>query len=549
MLSRLRTSPLFDREHLKLNLLHVFFICLGALILVSLGCNSAGLPTTPQPLGTPSLTTQDVQALMAQAVEQAVRLNERVNVAVVDREGNVLGVYNMNNAQIIIPASQALFGEIAKARTAAYTSSNQGAFSTLTGCFITRSHFPPGQNNTPAGPLFGVPFSNRSDSDIQPNGGPRAPLGPPQPPAPGQPGLTNIPGGVPVFKNGLLAGGLGISGGSDTFIQLNTINDRCVGVLRDEMIALGALGNYAAPASIRGDNVFLDGIQLLYSNQPAPPGNFTFTFDSLAARGSVNANFPVRATPPANFPPQGYVAFADGSRNYNPISGQVLTAADVQQIITNAANRASNTRAAIRRPIGSAAQVFICVADLDGTILGMYRTADATMFSYDVAAQKARTSVAFSAPNDGMGIILRTILNVPNGAPLAASTRAVGFLSQRFFPPGIDQGTGPRTQPPEMGPLYTYVDGQFDFQYMRLLPPRPPFQNGIQIFAGGIPLYKNGVLAGGIGVSGDGVDQDDYIAAGGTLGFEAPANIRTDQYRYNNTVLPYMKFPRQPNLK
>ncbi len=549
MLSRLRTFPLFDRDHLKLNLLHAFFICLGALLLLSLGCNSAGIPTAPPPTGTSTLTTQDVQTLMAQAVEQAVRLNERVNVAVVDREGNVLGVYNMNNAQVIIPASQALFGEIAKARTAAYASSNQNAFTTLTGCFITRSHFPPGQNNTPAGPLFGVPFSNRSDSDIQPNGGPRPPLGPPQPPAPGQPGLTNIPGGVPIYKNGLLAGGLGISGGSDTFLQLNTINDRCVGVARDEMIALGALGNYAAPANIRGDNVFLDGIQLLYSNQPAPPANFTFTFDSLTVRGSVNPSFPIRATPPPNFPQQGYVTFADGSRNYSPIGGQVLSAADVQQILTNAANRASNTRAAIRRPIGSAAQVFICVADLDGTILGMWRTPDAPSFSYDVSAQKARTVIAFSNPNDGMGIILRTILNVPNGAPLAASTRAIGFLSQRFFPPGIDQGTGPRTQPPEMGPLYTYVDGQFDFQYMRLLPTRPPFQNGIQIFAGGIPLYKNGVLAGGIGVSGDGVDQDDYIAAGGTAGFEAPANIRTDQMRYNNTVLPYVKFPRQPNLK
>lgn len=549
MLSRLRTSPLLQRENLALNLMHAFFICLGALILVSLGCNSAGLPTSPPPLGTPALTTQDVQTLMAQAVEQAVRLNERINVTVVDREGNVLGVYNMNNAQVIIPASQALFGEIAKARTAAYTSSNQGAFSTLTGCFITRSHFPPGQNNTPAGPLFGVPFSSRSDSDVQPNGGPRPPLGPPQPPAPGQPGLTNIPGGVPVFKNGLLAGGLGISGGSDTFVLLNTINDRCVGVAKDEMIALGALGNYAPPSNLRGDNVFLDGIQLLYSNQPAPPGNFTFTFDSLTARGSINPSYPIRATPPPNFPVEGYVTFADGSRDYSSRGGQVLSAADVQQIITNAVNRANNTRAAIRRPIGSAARVFICVADLDGTILGIYRTADATMFSYDVAAQKARTVVAFSDPNDGMGIILRTILNLPNGVPLAASTRAVGFLSQRFFPPGIDQGTGPRTQPPEMGPLYTYVDGQFDFQYMRLLTPRPPFQNGIQVFPGGIPLYKNGVLAGGIGVSGDGVDQDDYIAAGGAAGFDAPANIRTDQFRYNNTVLPYVKFPRQPDLK
>ena len=49
MLSRLRTFPLLQRGHLKLNLLHVFFISLGALILVSLGCNSAGIPTAPPP--------------------------------------------------------------------------------------------------------------------------------------------------------------------------------------------------------------------------------------------------------------------------------------------------------------------------------------------------------------------------------------------------------------------------------------------------------------------------------------------------------------------
>ena len=34
-------------------------------------------------------------------------------------------------------------------------------------------------------------------------------------------------------------------------------------------------------------------------------------------------------------------------------------------------------------------------------------------------------------------------------------------------------------------------------------------QNGVVFFPGSTPLYKNGVLVGGLGVSGDGVDQDD----------------------------------------
>jgi hypothetical protein len=37
-------------------------------------------------------------------------------------------------------------------------------------------------------------------------------------------------------------------------------------------------------------------------------------------------------------------------------------------------------------------------------------------------------------------------------------------------------------------------------------------QNGIQIFPGGVPIYRNGVLVGALGVSGDGIDQDDMIS-------------------------------------
>jgi uncharacterized protein GlcG (DUF336 family) len=365
--------------------------------------------------------------------------------------------------------------------------------------------------------------------------------------------LTNIPGGVPVYKNGLLAGGLGISGGSDTFPLLGPINDVCAGVTKDEAIALGALGSYAAPSGIRSDVILLDGISLLYQNAPTPPGNFTFQFSDLAQYGSVDPNFPIRASVAPKMPLQGAVVWDYNNDqvidfDFSPRGGQVLTQADVQQILANAVNRANNTRAAIRHPVGSPARVFIAVCDLDGTILGMWRTAEATLFSYDVSAQKARTSVAFSDPNDLMGIQMRNWVGLPTGAPLAVTTRAVGFLSQRYYPPGQDQGTPLSSMPQSMGPMYTYVDGQFDFQYMRLLNTRRPFLNGIQIFPGGIPLYKNGQLAGGIGVSGDGVDQDDYIAAGGTLGFEAPANIRTDQYSYQSANLPYLKFPRRPDL-
>ncbi|MEQ9448897.1 MAG: heme-binding protein, partial [Rhodospirillaceae bacterium] len=36
--------------------------------------------------------------------------------------------------------------------------------------------------------------------------------------------------------------------------------------------------------------------------------------------------------------------------------------------------------------------------------------------------------------------------------------------------------------------------------------------NGFQIFPGSVPIYRNGSVIGGIGVSGDGIDQDDMVS-------------------------------------
>jgi hypothetical protein len=76
----------------------------------------------------------------------------------------------------------------------------------------------------------------------------------------------------------------------------------------------------------------------------------------------------------------------------------------------------------------------------------------------------------------------------------------------------------------------------------------PNLPNGIQIFAGSVPLYKNGVLVGAIGISGDGIDQDDLIASAGAQGFAPPVEIRCDQIFVRGVRLPFVKFPRSPNL-
>lgn len=61
-----------------------------------------------------------------------------------------------------------------------------------------------------------------------------------------------------------------------------------------------------------------------------------------------------------------------------------------------------------------------------------------------------------------------------------------------------------------------------------------------------VPLYRSGVLVGGPGISGDGVDQDDFVAAGGSASFEALAAIRADQVTVQGVRLPYLKFPSNP---
>src|SRR5262245_46105766 len=62
------------------------------------GTNTGGAntPATFQALA--PLTADDVRTIIAQAVTQAVALGARATIAVVDRGGNVLGVFQMTNA-------------------------------------------------------------------------------------------------------------------------------------------------------------------------------------------------------------------------------------------------------------------------------------------------------------------------------------------------------------------------------------------------------------------------------------------------------------------
>jgi uncharacterized protein GlcG (DUF336 family) len=275
--------------------------------------------------------------------------------------------------------------------------------------------------------------------------------------------------------------------------------------------------------------VFIDGIALPYVDQTTQPdgtqpvaGGANLDDTTLAALGQFIVA-PLDSPGPA---PEGdLVAPVTG-----PLGG--LTADDVRSIIDQSVALANKTRANIRLPLGTRAKFVIAVADLDGQIIGLHRMEDATVFSIDVSVAKARNVIYFSGPN-------RTstdLLGVPRNT--AVTNRTIGFGAQPLYPPGIDF-----TEP---GPFFSLY--QFDAMHpcTQGAQPANPYQNGIVFFPGSLPLYRNGVLVGGLGVSGDGVDQDDYVTAGGAVGFEAPASIQADQVILQGVRLPYLKFPRNP---
>jgi uncharacterized protein GlcG (DUF336 family) len=324
---------------------------------------------------------------------------------------------------------------------------------------------------------------------------------------------------------------------------------------------------------IRGDNILVDGIRLVYQNVASGPAPATIPFGTLP--GSVLPAFPIRGAQPSAFVPAmaGGVAGEIDPRFFpfvagtSPAGPNSLTAADVQTIIEHAVQQANITRAAIRQPLGSNARVTIAVVATDGRVLGVFRQTDAPVFGFDVAVQKARTAAFYSGANAGsllrgagLGVFVdraRADGLMLDGS-VAFTDRAGGFLHRPFFPDGIDNtAAGPfSTELAEWSPFN--VGLQLDLIKNNLLATLgganvactsiPSLPNGIQIFPGSVPLYKNGVLVGGIGVSGDGVDQDDIISAAGANGYSPPVGIRSDQIFVRGVRLPFLKFPRSPNL-
>jgi len=577
--------------------------------------------------GSQALTVSDVQTIIAMAVAEANARAKPAVIAVVDRVGNVLAVYSMTgvlptttlqpstsgtnlDAQgVVAPAAAAA---ISMAITGAYLSSGGNAFSTRTASMIVQQHFPPSPASTGlgSGPLFGVQFSQLPCSDLSQRynagAGTTAFIGPKRSPL----GLAAEPGGFPLYKNGVLVGGVGVMAdgvyGYDTNV-LDVDNDV------NEDIAFAAITNYAAPSTITADQITVNGTSLRYSDTTsssllANPSSAPAFSSLTAATGSLTAvpgyfagtailsgqvygseASGIRKSTAAEFNNPDAFILTDGAGNarYAPVAGgdsgdvaSPLTASEVSAVLQQAFTTMSDTRAQIRQPLNSRAEVTISVVDTRGNILGIVRAPDAPIFGIDVSLQKARTAAFFSGthaasdlsgnPNTDVQSFVpatRTFLNNPTAltGATAFTTRAIANLSRPFFPDGQDGNpNGPLSRPiaqwspfstglqsalviTNIGQHLTYITTNNpatapDTPAHCTLTPNTPsgqnrLQNGIQIFAGSVPIYRGSALVGAVGVSGDGTSQDDMISFLGLYNAgtqtstvaEAPTAIRADQ--------------------
>jgi uncharacterized protein GlcG (DUF336 family) len=525
----------------------VLRVCVGVALCLALGAcggggsssgggsGSGGASTNPPP-ATEILTQTDVQMVVEAAAIAAQ--SDAMAIAVVDRMGRILAVYVGPSAPATSPGN---FGAatptpdlaVALARTGAFFSNDQAPLSSRTVRFISGIHFPPGVENTASAALYGIENTNRgcnlaaSLDAIVPPATTIAGASPGYGVITGKANLNDSdatavnPGGVPIFKNGQEVGGVGVVAADPDTAEYVAYAAAGLIAMSGPNAATDGVGFPVFPAP---GIVLINGITLPFVNQTTPPSGVTSgTFTA--------ANFTVGPVASPGVPPEGALIAATNG----PVGG--LTAAQVTEIITSAVTTANLTRAQIRLPIGARAKMTIAVSDLDGTLIGLYRMTDGTVFSIDVAATKARNVIYFS----GMNRQAADLNQVPLGT--AVTNRTIGFGAQPFFPSGID-GTPP-------GPffnLYTQDTGNActqGFQAPSAAWPKAN-QSGVVFFPGSEPLYINDVLVGGLGVSGDGVDQDDYVTAGGAAGFEAPTNIRADQIVIDGVRLPFLKFPRNP---
>ena len=554
----------------------------------------------------PILTADDVRAVLTAAASALG--DDMLAAAVVDRTGAILGVYARPGADERTPDIA-----VSLARTAALFSHDQAPLSSRTVRAISGIHFPAGVKNTPNAALYGVEHINRGCTvDVQGDAVFNQPLPRPKSiagvfgdaaggtPLPcdasdsrgcarggpmlddeGQPlrsvGITTgkadvfdagqdrlgavpvNPGGIPIYRAGKAIGGVGVAGVRPEFAEYAAT------------VAAAGAGrglDFAEPLGTPGA-VFIDGVRLPFfgsctsiaciraslRTRPAgsAPGQVTSGTFLIQPRDGLQA-------------PENYLV---GPRGSSVPGG--LSVEEVRGIVDRSVAVALRTRAMIRLPVNQPARMTISVADETGAILALFRMADGTVFSSDVAMTKARNAYYFST-REGYETLRDIAANgrdryvwspePPPGKGWAVTARTLSFAGQPLFPPGIDleEQLEKQDSAPQHGPWFDLF--VYDAKNPCTEGPGPSRggnrrylnQSGIVWFPGSVPLYRGDRPIGGLGVSGDGVEQDDYVSLLASEGFHPPDALRVDNSvmiddKGRAVRLPYLKLPRNPELQ
>ena len=616
---------------------------------------STGVPTTdPGLLGyDPSnasdlLTTSDVQSLLQRAAA-AVNRNDAI-IAVVDRNGTILGVRVESGVapQITTNTTNEVFaidGAVSLARTGAFFGNNQapltsrtiqmisqttitqrevqstpdvpdpGGNSTLYGPgFVApvgiKGHFPPGIMFTPQVDLFDIESTNRDT--ISPTTGTRfnvpstyisAGVNLVAPESYGQVtgilpsaqsrGIATLPGGIPLYKNGVEVGGIGIFFPGTTGYATEENSKLNTPLLYNPRKPdLSEVAEYMAFVAAGGSKVAGVPMNGPINGAPALP-DFTLPFGRIDLAGitldifggggleglknllgfgrTLGSGNPDDGT---NMPVDslGHTLLNGQAVPYGwlvtPHAGTGVSAADVQAIVARGIAEANQVRSQLRLPLNSTAKMVFAVSDLNGNILGLYRMPDATTFSIGVAVAKARNVAYYDNAS-----ALQPVDKVAGvAAGTAFTSRTFRYLALPHFPEGIDvYPSGPFSILTDGGvtqygtnkgaplPASAYQSAQgynaFNPQSNFHDPFNKANQNGVVFFPGSAPLYKSTgsdsvrQLVGGLGVSGDGVFQDDDVTSVAALSYGPPSTVkRADMVKVRGVRLPYFKYNRNPHV-
>jgi uncharacterized protein GlcG (DUF336 family) len=604
--------------------------------------------TPPAPAPPQVLLAQEVNVLLERAAAAAARndaviavVDRNGTILGVRVEAGVSPAITGNPEKLTF----AIDGAVSEARTGAFFANNQAPLTARTVEFISQSsitqrevdsdpnvtdpnstvagpgfvapigvkgHFPPDVMFTPQVDLQDIEFTNRDglvqDGVVLPerfNADPAfvpagaqlqapdsygeailtpAQLADPNVPKTQSRGIGTLPGGIPLFKDGQVVGGIGVffPGTTGYASEENSALSSNFDPTRPD---LSEVAEWMAFAAAGGSSGFAASVGSLGGVAPLPG------FDLPAGRIDLAGITLDIYGPGGNQGPANLLAFGQTLGTGNPQSGTDvkvdaagdtllggkpvpdgwlvlphagvgISQADVVNLINQGIATAAQTRAAIRLPLGSTTRMVFAVTDETGAILGLYRMPDATVFSIDVAVAKARNVAYYGDAQE-----LQPADQVPGVDPGTALTaRTFRYLAQPRFPEGIDgQPPGPfsilndggsslttglNTGAPLPASAFQSVEGFAAFHPNANFrdPNNPLNQNGVVFFPGSMPLYPGGgLLTGGLGVSGDGVDQDDVVTFGASQGYQPPPTVtRADDVTVRGIRLPFQKFNRNP---